>query len=131
MGRFVKLDLAWGSDDATWLNLAKTNGIYTIAGSKVMWRISDVNISPSKSHDIVLRKLKATLSYLSFVKGIVTVHGIDDAIFNYWLHSIHNSCKFISRKETKALNGDFIRQYDTNGIKRIMLYFISFVSRYL
>ena len=131
LGRFVKIDLAWGSDDATWLNLSKSNGIYTIAGSKVMWRITDVNISPSKSRSIVLRKLRATLSYLSFVKHTVAIPCINDAIFNYWLHSIYNFCKFISWKEVQALNRDFIRQYGTDFVKRKVLYFISFVSRHL
>lgn len=129
MGRFVKFDLAWGSDDATWLSLAKEKGIYTIAGSKVMWRISDVNISPNNSRGTVRRKLEATLAYLSFVNGKVRMPRTDAAIYNYWLHSIYNSCKFISWKDTVALNNKFMEQYGTTGVRRMELYLINLMSR--
>lgn len=67
-GRFQKFDLAWGSDDATWIKLGKEKGIKTIKGSRVKWRSSTVNISPNNSNiQIVKRKIHANIKYLNWL----------------------------------------------------------------
>lgn len=124
-GRFVKFDLAWGTDDATWIRLAKQDGIYTINGSHVLWRISDVNISPTKNHDIIIRKLNASLSYLLYLKNNTEIIDLKNAAYNYWLHTIYSSCKFISCKEAKELNDKFFISFNVNPIKRFILYYIN------
>lgn len=124
-GRFVKFDLAWGSDDATWIGLAKQDGIYTIKGSHVLWRSSDVNISPTKNHDIILRKLNATLLYLLYLKSNLDIIELKDAVYNYWLHSIYSSCKFISLDETRMLNDKFFTNFPVNPLKRLVLSFFN------
>ena len=59
MGGFVKFDLAWGSDTATWAAMAKEKGIKTISGDSVYWRRSDKNITPNVDMAILQRKLNA------------------------------------------------------------------------
>jgi glycosyltransferase involved in cell wall biosynthesis len=68
-GKFQSFDLAWGSDDATWIKIAKNKGIKTIVGAKVKWRRSQLNISSIKEDKIIIiRKLNATISYINWVK---------------------------------------------------------------
>ena len=65
---FQKFDLAWNSDDATWIKFGISNGIKTITGACVNWRKSSLNISPQNTNrEIVLRKLNANLAYLSWL----------------------------------------------------------------
>ena len=69
--KFENFDLAWGSDFITWVKFsALNNGITTIPKSFVHWRISDENISPNKSHDIVVRKLNAIVGNYVVLKNI-------------------------------------------------------------
>lgn len=66
--RFQNFDLAWGSDDATWVKLGKRNGIKTIEGSKVYWRKSSINISPNYlNKDILERKLNSEIQYAKWL----------------------------------------------------------------
>lgn len=72
-GGFVKFDLAWGSDYMTWLKFAihSSKGIVTIDDAKVNWRSSDYNISPNKSHSILLRKLNALIENAVYIKYLM------------------------------------------------------------
>lgn len=64
---FQPFDLAWGSDDATWIKFAKNHGIKTISSAFINWRKSSVNISPNnKTLAIVNRKVVASLKFLSW-----------------------------------------------------------------
>lgn len=59
-GGFEKFDLAWCSDDATWIKLGKRRGIRTINNSIVCWRESEFNISSViVDREIFRRKLSA------------------------------------------------------------------------
>ncbi|MCF0124555.1 MAG: glycosyltransferase family 2 protein [Clostridia bacterium] len=65
---FQKFDLAWNSDDATWVKMASISGIDTIMDAKIRWRKSSVNISPNdRDLSIVRRKVAANLDYVSFL----------------------------------------------------------------
>jgi glycosyltransferase involved in cell wall biosynthesis len=67
-GRFQVFDLAWGSDDATWLKLSRNKGIVTIDNSKVYWRKSTLNISAIKNdRTIVERKLNAQIEFVKWI----------------------------------------------------------------
>lgn len=66
--RFQPFDLAWGSDDATWIKLAKPNGIKTIIDGTVFWRRSQFNISPNyQDWPILKRKFQAELDFIKWV----------------------------------------------------------------
>ena len=70
-GGFVPFDLAWRTDNATVIKNSLDTGIYTVAGSNVLWRISDVNIS-AKNTDLLLRKDEATICFFNWVYDILS-----------------------------------------------------------
>src|ERR1035437_4989984 len=66
-GRFQNFDLAWCSDTATWIKLAKRKGVRTIGGSKVYWRESKLNISCNNQGAILKRKLYAQIEFINWI----------------------------------------------------------------
>ena len=70
-GGFVNFDLAWNSDDATWVRLASmSGGIHTMNGGRVQWRRSGSNITSENNPSVVERKMKASLDYVAWLKGM-------------------------------------------------------------
>lgn len=67
IGGFIKFDLGWNSDDATWISLC-AKGIKTIDGPRVSWRRSGANITSRQTTDYAVRKLNADLAYLEWVR---------------------------------------------------------------
>lgn len=71
---FQNFDLAWGSDDATWVKFGLERGIKTITGAKVRWRKSEVNISPNNNDPIiVVRKLESDIEFLHWTNSFFSV----------------------------------------------------------
>lgn len=67
-GGFQLFDLAWNSDDATWMKFANPKYILTLDGATVSWRYSQSNISSIFSDDsIVNRKVNASIEFLKWV----------------------------------------------------------------
>lgn len=67
-GGIVNFDLAWCSDDATWINFAIKKGIYTIKGAQVIWRYSGINISSIRSdYNISIRKINSKINFLKWI----------------------------------------------------------------
>jgi glycosyltransferase involved in cell wall biosynthesis len=58
IGGFMKYDLAWGSDVASWIVFSGRKGICTVPSARVRWRKSSQNISPDYSREIAERKLR-------------------------------------------------------------------------
>lgn len=84
---FTVFDLAWNSDDATWIKLGLDKGIKTIQNGKVNWRKSEVNISPNnKDIKIVERKIYANIEYLSWLKSFLKANKIWN--INYYRYFI-------------------------------------------
>lgn len=75
IGGFVKFDLAWGSDTATWAMMASNKGIKTIYGDYVYWRKSDKNITPKINPIVLQRKLYAGVEFIKWANS-------------YWLSSV-------------------------------------------
>jgi glycosyltransferase involved in cell wall biosynthesis len=72
MGRFQRFDLAWCSDDATWIKLGMSSGIRTIKLSRVYWRESQFNISTiSGNPDIFKRKLDSQIAFAEWLNELV------------------------------------------------------------
>jgi glycosyltransferase involved in cell wall biosynthesis len=72
MGRFQQFDLAWCSDDATWIKLGMRSGIRTIKGSMVYWRESQFNISTiSDDTEIFRRKLESQMAFAEWLNELV------------------------------------------------------------
>lgn len=95
-GKFVNFDLAWCSDDATWINYAQATGISTISGAYVKWRLSGINISSQSSTGIILRKLESKLNYFIWVKQILKVYPVKKLKMLQWF--------FIELDEDKSLS---------------------------
>jgi glycosyltransferase involved in cell wall biosynthesis len=67
-GGFQYFDLAWASDDASWIKFSKEKGIKTIKSAFVYWRLSNENISSiTVNENIVFRKCNSIISYLQWV----------------------------------------------------------------
>lgn len=66
--KFQVFDLAWCSDDATWIKFAKNKGISTIdTNVLVYWRYSGENISSLNIDESILyRKLNSKVAYLKW-----------------------------------------------------------------
>lgn len=63
-GGFVKFDLAWGSDLATWCVFCGNKGMCRVQGALIGWRRSSQNITPNKSREIAERKVMADCAFL-------------------------------------------------------------------
>lgn len=72
-GGFEPFPLAWASDDATWIKLARRAGIRAVRGPKVCWRQSGQNISASQPR-LARRKLEAALRYVGWFERYLRGH---------------------------------------------------------
>ena len=111
-GGFVRYDLAWSSDDATWYRMAVAGGgIASIEGARVRWRKSDSNITPARDHDTSLRKLRATIDFLAdHAEAVRSQAGGSHVLRRYILHQLLNSCEHLSTGEVSAQLADFSRR---------------------
>ena len=67
-GRFQNFDMAWCSDDATWIKMARAKGIRNIEHSKVYWRTSQFNISSNyRDTGIVKRKFNSRIRFTEWI----------------------------------------------------------------
>ncbi|MTH18081.1 glycosyltransferase [Flavobacterium sp. LC2016-01] len=68
--KFQNFDLAWCSDDATWVKFGLNKGITTISNAFVLWRYSEINISSNlKDEMIILRKLESAIQYITWLRS--------------------------------------------------------------
>ena len=113
---FVKFDLAWGSDVATWIVFSREKGMYTIPNARVKWRESSQNITPDNSRLIAERKLRAELAFLSWAYQYFDeepdIYAVNRAIFIY---KIHVYKKYVSKE---SLKGAFASFFAVHGKRR-------------
>lgn len=69
-GGFVSFPLGWCSDDASWITFSCKTGIFTITGPMSSWRASGQNITTSPNPELGIKKLRAALMYLSWLKPV-------------------------------------------------------------
>jgi glycosyltransferase involved in cell wall biosynthesis len=82
--KFEPFDLAWNTDDATWIKFAEESRIRTINGASVQWRISDTNISSMTGNAaLVKRKIDASVAYLRWSDNFWKVRSIRTAVANF------------------------------------------------
>lgn len=82
--KFEYFDLAWGSDDATWMKFLGTKSLRSIDNAFVGWRYSGSNISSGVGNmSFVYRKVNASLSYLSWVSVFFKSNGLVDKTSKY------------------------------------------------
>lgn len=90
-GGFVCFDLAWCSDDASWIKFSAKTGIRSIIGPRVQWRASMSNITPDRSRKIKARKFKSVCAYLSFLNNFFKDISLFPLYANYFIHAFVNS----------------------------------------
>lgn len=92
-GRFQNFDMAWGSDDATWIKLSKENGITTTKGARVRWRLSSANITPRRNPETMRRKLNSVINYINFLDGQFDDRSLETLYYWYYIHALYNAMK--------------------------------------
>ena len=113
--RFQNFDLAWGSDDATWIKLAKKTGIKTIENSSVYWRKSRFNISTNKRNkNIILRKLYSQIQFSKWAIEIaknqeisIETNILRELLEQWFMKSLKQSIRFFSFKNLVSILDDF------------------------
>jgi len=105
---FQNFDLAWGSDFITWIKFADAcNGIYTIDRdqAKVRWRSSNENISPNKSHDVLMRKLMSQINYTAFIVDFLKKNGykVHFKYVRYVWGYLYRNIRFIDFEDFKEI----------------------------
>lgn len=112
-GRFENFDLAWGADFITWLKLSEANnGITSINGTYVNWRISEENISPNKTNPIIIRKMNALIDNVVWIKKFVRRNGYYYSFFYYkfFFGEIIRQNASLSSNNIKSLTKTFSRK---------------------
>ncbi len=66
-GGFIPFPVAWCSDDASWIAFGGDRPIIAIAGARVKWRSSDINISGSARRN-TMDKIEALILYSDWLE---------------------------------------------------------------
>lgn len=130
-GKFEYFDLAWGSDDATWMKFLGFKSLRTIDNAFVNWRDSGSNISSGNGNiSFVYRKINASLSYLSWANVFFKENELVDKTSKYlkikWLLHVVTISK-LSVFEKFKLTSYICKKLKTNDVlKCFFLFFISY-----
>ena len=109
-GGFMKYDLAWGSDIATWIVFCGEKGMCTVPHARIKWRQSSQNISPNYSRQISERKLRADQNLLNWAYQYFgmepDIYNVNRAIF---ICKIHQYKKHVSKACLKEAFTSFFK----------------------
>ena len=115
-GGFMKYDLAWGSDIATWIVFCGEKGMCTVPHARVKWRQSSQNISPNYSRQISERKLRADQNLLNWAYQYFgmepDIYNVNRAIF---ICKIHQYKKHVSKACLKEAFTSFFEVHGRKG----------------
>ncbi|MBO4718385.1 MAG: glycosyltransferase family 2 protein [Prevotella sp.] len=101
-GGFMKYDLAWGSDVATWIVFSGSKGICTVPNARISWRQSSQNITPDYSRQIAERKLMAQLAFLNWAyRYFAKEPDIYTTNRAFFILLIHHNRRFVSKESIK------------------------------
>jgi len=139
-GRFENFDLAWCSDDATWIKLGKNKGIRTMEKSKVFWRRSPFNITPDLNPDILERKFYAEISFADWVLKQTQKNEIrtdfsktNKLLKNWYFRSIKSKINLLSLKQVRSYISRYyliINLKDCSDQMLFMFYLINRINAY-
>lgn len=115
-GGFMKYDLAWGSDIATWIVFCGEKGMCTVPHARIKWRQSSQNISPNYSRQIAERKLRADQNLLNWAYQYFgmepDIYNVNRAIF---ICKIHQYKKHVSKACLKEAFTSFFEVHGRKG----------------
>jgi len=105
---FVPVDLAWGSDSATWLKLMVDKKMYTMKSAYVKWRFSGDNISSIRRDQVVAeRKVLADLYFIQWALKFLHESNTPDISTKYekiyWIVRQLYEKKHLSDKKRRQL----------------------------
>ncbi len=132
-GGFQKFDLAWSSDDATWIKFSSNKGITTLPDALVKWRYSGINIS-SKIEDkqTLLRKLKASEDYILWATNFFNANGIVDSTSKFekmkWVLAQFIQTRALNLKEKWQYIKELLHRLDYNDIKVKMVVYLAYME---
>lgn len=139
--RFENFDLAWGSDDATWIKLSNRYGILNIDGARVYWRESQFNISPNYSdQEILSRKFASQVEFAKWIynnseRGVlrIEIKNLKNKLTFQFFKTIKDRIEFISFRKLNRILSLFYREiHQKNSPLQKIVFFYSFkVSRIL
>lgn len=99
IGGFVNFPIAWYSDDATWMMLAKNGGIACSSRVLFFCRMSELNISATPSH--IPEKLEAGYRFSrwarSFIRDIQPINVGEGRMKMAVLRGVEKACLFDAR----------------------------------
>jgi len=98
---FQDFDLAWTSDDASWIKFMRNGGMKTILGDSVYWRNSIENITPNISPAFEERKLNSLLHFYEWILAVLDYE-------KKWKLIIINFIGYIKRIRLASVNVDMI-----------------------
>ncbi|HEV2832619.1 MAG TPA: hypothetical protein VGW31_11625, partial [Hanamia sp.] len=136
--RFQNFDLAWGSDDATWIKLGKRNGFKTIKNSKVYWRLSSSNISSEiNDTNILCRKLNSQIQFAHWafeeakaVKIQVEQDYLKSLLEPWFIGSIKQAIRLFSFSTTLKILSKYYRILYDEKIPNKQIAFLYFYQKY-
>lgn len=123
-GGFQEFDLAWGSDDATWIKLSRIKGIETIDKGCVKWRDSGLNISSVKDKKTVNRKINSKLEYIKWLSKFCNennIHFSDKKILLGYLHGIKSKLQLFNLSETFKFVKNYFKD-ENNMLLKLFAY---------
>jgi len=139
MGRFENFDLAWGSDDATWIKLSNRYGILNIDSARVYWRESQFNISPNYSNpEILNRKFASQVEFAKWIysnsergKLRIESNNLKSKLAYQYYKTIKDRIEFISFRTLKRILSLFYREiYQGNPpTPKFMFFYLFKVTR--
>ncbi len=104
MGGFVNFDLAWCSDDASWISFSHLKSIKTLTGAKVQWRSSGLNITTlDQDKGILYRKTMAQVAFMNWAVRFFREKGITDRTTAYrkirWILDLSFHSRILTLKD--------------------------------
>lgn len=115
-GGFMKYDLAWGSDVASWIVFSDRKGISTVSGARVRWRRSSQNITPDYSRQIAERKLRAELAFLNWAfRYFAKKPDIYTTNRAFFILLIHRNRRFVNKESIKKAFTSFFAVHGRKG----------------
>lgn len=94
---FEPFPLAWGSDMATWIKMAKEKGMKTIYDDYVYWRRSDKNITPNNERKIIKKKFYTQIDFYVWINNFFAtkkMHNFNRYVFFRYCVHYSNILKF-------------------------------------
>lgn len=126
-GGFMRYDMAWGSDVATWILFSGEKGMCTVPHARVCWRQSSQNITPDMSRQVAERKLRADVEMLNWA---YMYFGDKEDIYAtnraFFIYKIHLYRRFVSKECLKEAFATFFATHGRHW-DRPLIYFFAFL----